>query len=87
QRCGAPPGQALADSGFFSLDNLNQMEQRKIDAYVPDSNMARALNLGVRCLKSCPAIERPSRSNLRIFAALRMTRRNERPCGTTEIAP
>ena len=22
QRCGAPPGQALADSGFFSIDNL-----------------------------------------------------------------
>lgn len=49
QRCGAPPGQALADSGFFSLDNLNQMEQRNIDGYVPDSNMARALNLGARC--------------------------------------
>jgi transposase len=49
QRCGAPPGAALADSGFFSIDNLNQMEQRNIDAYVPDSNMARALNLGTRC--------------------------------------
>jgi transposase len=49
QRCGAPPGAALADSGFFSIDNLKQMEQRKIDAYIPDSNMARALNLGARC--------------------------------------
>jgi transposase len=49
QRCGAPPGAALADSGFFSIDNLEQMEQRNIDAYVPDSNMARALNLGTRC--------------------------------------
>jgi transposase len=49
QRCGAPPGAALADSGFFSIHNLNQMEQRNIDAYVPDSNMARALNLGGRC--------------------------------------
>jgi transposase len=49
ERCGAPPGAALADSGFFSIDNLNQMEQRNIDAYVPDSNMARALNLGGRC--------------------------------------
>jgi len=49
QRCGAPPGAALADSGFFSIDNLNQLEQRNIDAYVPDSNMARALNLGGRC--------------------------------------
>ena len=49
QRCGAPPQAALADSGFFSIHNLNQMEQRNIDAYLPDSNMARALNLGTRC--------------------------------------
>ena len=49
QRCGAPPGAALADSGFFSIDNLQQMEQRNIDAYLPDSNMAQALNLGTRC--------------------------------------
>jgi transposase len=49
QRCGAAPGAALADSGFFSIHNLNQMEQRNIDAYIPDSNMARALNLGAPC--------------------------------------
>ena len=49
QRCGAPPAAALADSGFFSIHNLKQMEQRNIDAYIPDSNMARALNLGTRC--------------------------------------
>jgi len=49
QRCGRPPDAALADSGFFSIHNLNQMEQRNIDAYIPDSNMARALNLGARC--------------------------------------
>ncbi len=49
QRCGRSPDAALADSGFFSIQNLHQMEQRNIDAYVPDSNMARALNLGARC--------------------------------------
>ncbi len=49
QCCGAPPGAVLADSGFFSIDNLEQMEQRNIDAYVPDSNMAQSLNLGTRC--------------------------------------
>jgi hypothetical protein len=49
QRCSQPPEVVLADSGFFSIDNLNQMEQRNIDAYLPDSNMARALNLGTRC--------------------------------------
>jgi transposase len=49
QRCGRPPDAALADSGFFSIDNLRQLEQRNIDAYVPDSNMACALNLRTRC--------------------------------------
>jgi transposase len=66
QRCGAPPDAALADSGFFSLDNLNQMEQRNIDAYVPDSNMARALNLGTRCrTRACHPAHRRMRAKLR----------------------
>jgi transposase len=66
QRCGAPPGAALADSGFFSVDNLNQMEQRNIDAYVPDSNMARALNLGGRCrTRACAPAHRRMRAKLR----------------------
>lgn len=49
QNCSDQPVQVLADSGFFSIDNLQQMEQRNIDAYVPDSNMAQSLNLGTRC--------------------------------------
>jgi Transposase DDE domain len=66
QRCGAPPGAALADSGFFSIDNLNQMEQRNIDAYVPDSNMERALNLGTRCrTRACAPAHRRMRAKLR----------------------
>lgn len=48
-RCGSPPAIALVDSGYFSLQNLNYLEQQNIDAYLPDSNMARALNLGKRC--------------------------------------
>jgi transposase len=66
QRCGTRPGAALADSGFFSIDNLNQMEQRNIDAYVPDSNMARALNLGGRCrTRACAPAHRRMRAKLR----------------------
>jgi transposase len=66
QRCGAPPGAALADSGFFSIDNLEQMEQRNIDGYVPDSNMARALNLGGRCrTRACHPAHRRMRAKLR----------------------
>jgi hypothetical protein len=46
RECGAPPGQVSADSGFFSLHNLEVMEERGIDAYVPDSNMACVLHHG-----------------------------------------
>lgn len=48
-RGGSLPTIALADSGYFSVENLNYLEQQNIDAYLPDSNMARALNLGQRC--------------------------------------
>jgi len=48
RQCGERPQQVSADSGFFSNDNLQGMEERNIDAYVPDNNMARALNRGGR---------------------------------------
>jgi transposase len=66
QRCGAPPGAALADSGFFSIDNIEQMELRNIDAYVPDSNLASELNLGTRCrVKARATAHRRMRAKLR----------------------
>lgn len=48
-QAGSLPTAVLADSGYFSLENLKQLEQQGIDGYLPDSNMARALNLGTRC--------------------------------------
>lgn len=45
--CGSPPGRVVADSGFFSTVNLEQLENRSIDGYVPDSNLARELNLNL----------------------------------------
>jgi transposase len=48
-QCGSPPEELLADSGYFSIENLQWMEQQAIPACIPDSNMARALNLGRRC--------------------------------------
>ncbi len=48
RQCGEKPQRASADSGFFSLDNLQSLEERKIEAYVPDSNLARWLNRGGR---------------------------------------
>ena len=66
QRCGAPPGAALADSGFFSIDNIEHMERRNIDAYVPDSNLASELNLGTRCrVKARAPAHRRMRAKLR----------------------
>ncbi len=44
--CGQPPGRVVADSGFYSNQNLELLQARAIDAYVPDSNLARELNLG-----------------------------------------
>lgn len=44
--CGERPQRVSADSGFFSNDNARAMEQSNIDAYVPDSNLARVLNRG-----------------------------------------
>jgi hypothetical protein len=66
ERCGAQPGAALADSGFFSIDNIERMEQRNIDAYVPDSNLASELNLGNRCrVKAAAPAHRRKRAKLR----------------------
>jgi len=48
ERCGERPVQVSADSGFFSLDSLKSLETEKIDAYVPDSNLARVMNRGGR---------------------------------------
>lgn len=38
--CGQAPGCVLADSGFSSLSHLQILEQRGIEAYIPDSNLS-----------------------------------------------
>jgi len=41
------------------------MEAQNLEAYVPDSNLARSLNLGVRCRgKACAAVHRRMRRKL-----------------------
>jgi hypothetical protein len=44
RRCAERPQKVSADSGFFSLGNLQGLEARGIEGYVPDSNLARELN-------------------------------------------
>jgi transposase len=43
RRCGESPQKVSADSGFFSLRNLQGLKARGIEGYVPDSNLACAL--------------------------------------------
>jgi hypothetical protein len=44
RQCRARPRRVLADSGFYSNDNVDELEQRGIEGYVPDSNLASELN-------------------------------------------
>lgn len=46
RRCGERPRQVLADSGFYSGTNLEELRARGIDGYVADANLAGALNRG-----------------------------------------
>jgi len=48
QRTGERPEQALADAGFYSNENVRDLEERGIQVYVPDPNLARELNTGKR---------------------------------------
>ena len=48
RQCGQRPERVLADCGFFSNQNLREMQARGIEAYVPDPNLARELNTGER---------------------------------------
>jgi transposase len=53
QQCGSAPEEVLADSGYFSLDNLHELERQQIEALLPDSNLARELNTGQKCPAHC----------------------------------
>jgi len=55
-----------ADAGFFCKENLHAMEERGIDAYVPDYNMARVLNRGGRLKqRACDPVHQRMRRKLR----------------------
>src|ERR1019366_5872877 len=48
QRTGERPEHALADAGFYSNENVRDLEERGLEVYVPDPNLARELNTGKR---------------------------------------
>ena len=43
QECGEPPGAVLADSGYHSAAQIETVEQRGVETYVPDKLLAREL--------------------------------------------
>ena len=43
QTCGARPEQVSTDSGFFSVQNLRELERRGIEGYVPDPHLTGEL--------------------------------------------
>src|SRR5258708_15850880 len=48
RQSGTPAEKILADAGFFSLQNIEELERRGLQVYLPDSNLARELNTGQR---------------------------------------
>jgi transposase len=46
QRCGQRPRKALADAGFYSNENAEEMERRGVELYVPDSVLAKEMKRG-----------------------------------------
>ena len=46
RRCGQRPQKVLADAGFYSNQNVEAMEQRGVELYVPDSVLAREMKQG-----------------------------------------
>ena len=76
RRCGERAGEVSGDTGFFSIENLHAMEERKIDAYVPDANLARVLNRGGRLKqRACDPAHRRMRKKLRSPEGRRAYRR------------
>jgi len=54
ETCAEVPGCVLADAGFSSQANLEAMEARGIDAYIPDSNLSSEMKGNVSADRRCP---------------------------------
>jgi transposase len=48
QRNRARPQKVLADAGFYSNENVRELQRQGVDVYVPDPNLARELHWGKR---------------------------------------
>jgi len=78
RRCRQKLGHVLADAGYFSERNLEAMERQQIDAYVPDSMLAKALRTGGRIREAKPVknrLQKKMRCKLRSSAGREIYRK------------
>ncbi len=88
--CGETPQKVLADAGLYSNDNAKALQKDGMDAYIPDSNLAAALNRGGRVKgRARAAVMKEMRAKMqttegrRIYACRRAT--VEGPFGTLKV--
>jgi hypothetical protein len=77
--CGESPPEVSADSGFFSVQNLKELEQRGIEGYRPDAHLSGELQHRRGPLKTpgdCPS-HRRMRAKLRSPAGQARYRRRQ----------
>lgn len=64
QRCGQRPRKVLADAGFYSNQNVEALEERGVELYVPDSVLAREMKQGRR-VRGAMRISHPGLKRMR----------------------
>ena len=64
QRCQKRPQRVLADAGFYSNQNVEMMEERGVELYVPDSVLAREMKQGRR-VRGAMRISHPGLKRMR----------------------
>jgi transposase len=64
EACGEWPSQVSADSGFFTLPNVHALEAQGIDVYMPDSVLAKELQIGRR-VKGAAPVRDPAHHRMR----------------------
>lgn len=90
RNCGEKPQKVLGDAGLYSNKNAEGLKKEGIDAYIPDSNLAAALNRGGRVKgRAKSQVMREMRAKLRTTEGLRVYARRratvEGPFGTLKV--
>jgi transposase len=90
RNCGERAEKVLGDAGLYSNDNAESLKQDGIDAYIPDSNLAAALNRGGRVKgRAKSPVLREMRAKFRTTEGRRLYGRRratvEGPFGTLKV--